>query len=192
MAELPDDLESSATLLARARDGDEDALDRLVRRCLPRLKRWAHGRLPRAARDIADTEDLVQDVVLKTLHRIDAFVPQHQEAFDAYLQRALWNRIRDEFRRRSRWPARESWTSDVASGAPSPLEEAIGREALDRYERAMKRLKPREREAVVSRLELGLSHAELAEALGTTSSDTARKICQRATARLVKLMDADD
>src|SRR5215510_10681994 len=37
--------ESSFALLMRARDGDSDARDALFARYLPRLQRWAHGRL---------------------------------------------------------------------------------------------------------------------------------------------------
>ena len=55
------DPESSVELLERARAGDSDALDRLLGRYLPRLRRWASGRLPRRARDLSDTDDLVQE-----------------------------------------------------------------------------------------------------------------------------------
>ena len=41
-------------------------------------------------------------------------------------------------------------------GDNSPLEEAIGREAVERYEAALQRLKPEEREAIIARVELGL------------------------------------
>ena len=58
------DTESSLALLERARAGDRQALETLTARYLPRLRRWASGRLPRWARDLADTEDLVQETVL--------------------------------------------------------------------------------------------------------------------------------
>jgi hypothetical protein len=40
------------TLLARAQAGDREALDLLIIRFLPRMRRWAHGRLPPFARDL--------------------------------------------------------------------------------------------------------------------------------------------
>ena len=46
--------------LAAARD------DRLFARYLPRLHRWAHGRVPTWARDGANTADFVQETVLHT------------------------------------------------------------------------------------------------------------------------------
>ena len=59
--------ESSVELLARARTGDDRALEELLARHVPALRRWARGRLPRWARDMAETEDLVQDTVLRSL-----------------------------------------------------------------------------------------------------------------------------
>ena len=61
-----DDAESTFQLLAQARAGDRTALDTLFARYLPPLRRWATGRLPRWARDVSDTQDLVQDTLLQT------------------------------------------------------------------------------------------------------------------------------
>jgi RNA polymerase sigma-70 factor (ECF subfamily) len=72
--------------------------------------------------------------------------------------------------------------------AASPLEEAIGREAVDRYERALTRLRSEEREAIIARVEMGYSYEELAEALGKPSSDAARKAAERALVRLAEEM----
>ena len=43
-----------------------EALADLMQRFLPRLRRWASGRLPGPIRDMADTSDLVQDVLLQS------------------------------------------------------------------------------------------------------------------------------
>ena len=60
------ELHSSVTLLERARAGDRAALESLIVRYLPRVQRWASGRLPRWARDMADTQDLVQETLFQT------------------------------------------------------------------------------------------------------------------------------
>jgi hypothetical protein len=52
---------STLTLLTRARDGDRSALEELFGRHLSSLRRWARGRLPLWARDLGDTQDLVQE-----------------------------------------------------------------------------------------------------------------------------------
>ena len=62
--------ESSTELILKARAGDEAALERLFARYHASLRRWAHGRLPRWARDIADTEDLLQETLAQTLRHL--------------------------------------------------------------------------------------------------------------------------
>jgi RNA polymerase sigma-70 factor (ECF subfamily) len=73
-------------------------------------------------------------------------------------------------------------------GPGSPLEEAIGREAVERYTAALARLKPEEREAIIARVEMDYSYAELAEILGKPTPDAARKTAQRALLRLAEEM----
>ncbi|MXZ73345.1 MAG: sigma-70 family RNA polymerase sigma factor [Acidobacteria bacterium] len=95
---------SSHELLERARKGDSGALNRLFHRYLPQLHQFAHRRVPPWARDAADTGDMVQETVLRTLGRLDSFEPQRDGALLGYLRRSLLNRIRDQFRRASRRP----------------------------------------------------------------------------------------
>jgi RNA polymerase sigma factor (sigma-70 family) len=182
------DAETTIRLLARARAGHQDALDTLFARYLPPLRRWASGRLPRWARDISDTQDLVQDTLLQTFKRMDAFEPRNEGALQAYLRQAVMNGIRDELRRRSRRPGAAPLDSQQIDIGPSPLEQAIGHEALERYEAALQTLRDEDREAVIGRLELGLTYEELADALGKSSPDAARKTAQRALVKLIEEM----
>jgi RNA polymerase sigma-70 factor (ECF subfamily) len=182
--------ESTQVLLDQARGGDSYALDRLFARYLPPLQRWASGRLPRVARDIADTQDLVQETLISTLRRLNAFEPRHDGALFAYLRQAVLNRIRDEYRRSQRRPESTPLSADHADGEASPLERAIGRETLECYERALQRLKPAEREAIVARVELQLTYDELAVALGKPSRDAARMAVARALLRLAMEMES--
>src|SRR5215211_2540190 len=132
---MPDPpLESTIALLARAKSGDSSALDQLVTRCLPPLRRWASGRLPHWARDLAETQDLVQDAVLRTLPRLASFEPHHPGALQAFLRQAVSNHIIDEIRKAKRRPAVAGLDEEHRDGGPSPLEQAIGREGLERYE----------------------------------------------------------
>src|SRR5215831_15222191 len=96
------DVHSSLALLLRARNGDQDACNELCARYLPRLRRWAHGRLPAWARGSLDTHDLVQDTFIQVLRRLPDFDPRHEGAFHAYLRLTVLNRIRDEIRRAGR------------------------------------------------------------------------------------------
>jgi len=180
--------ESTVRLLERARCGDTTAVDALFARYLPRLRRWASGRLPRWARDIADTHDLVQETLLQTLRRVDAFEARGEGAFQAYLRQAMLNRIRNELRRFSRRPDATILDSQKAADQPSPLEAAIGRQAMERYDAALMELKAEDRELVIAKLEMGYDYEELAAAFGRPSPDAARKAVQRATVRLVEAM----
>jgi RNA polymerase sigma-70 factor (ECF subfamily) len=70
----------------------------------------------------------------------------------------------------------------------SPIEAAIGQETVERYEAALNRLPPDEREAIVTRVEFGLSFAEVAQVLGKPSADAARMAVVRALVRLAEEM----
>ena len=185
-------LESTASLLFRVRNGDESAREDLIRRFLPSLQRWARGRLPPYGRDLADTDDLVQNTLLRALDRIEEFEPLRVGAFMAYLRRILGNQVRDEIRRSGRRPRMESVTSALPALQPSPLEEAVGRQTLGAYEAALDELTPEQREAVVLKIELGLSNPELADALQSSSVNAARMFATRAVLRLAELMREKD
>ena len=175
-------------LLARARGGDPQALNLLFERHIPLLRRWAKGRLPRWARDLADTSDLVQETVLETFKRIESFEPRGEGALQAYLRQALINRLRNQLRRVVGRPQQTELESAMPDDAASPLEMAIGSQTLARYEAALARLKPDERDAVVSRVEFGMSYAEVATALNKPSADAARMAVVRALERLAREM----
>jgi RNA polymerase sigma-70 factor (ECF subfamily) len=183
-------LESTLELLARVRQGDREALDRLFARCLPPLRRWARGRLPAAARGALDTQDLVQDTILNSLRRLDQFESRHEGALQAYLRQAVLNRIRDEARRFSRRPAATELTESQPVDAASPLDIAIGRQGVARYEAALQRLKPADREAIIGRMELQHDYQELAIILGKPNANAARVAVTRALARLMEQLDA--
>jgi RNA polymerase sigma-70 factor, ECF subfamily len=181
-------LEASIELLRRAQAGDPAALDALLTRYRPRLKRWAHRRLPPWARGLSDTDDLIQDTVVKALRNLQDFVVVGEHGFQNYLRSAVANAIRDEIRKARNRPALDALDSAIPSDAPSPLERAVGRLRLQRYEAALLRLSPEERDAVVARLEFGFTHVELASAIGKRTPDAARKLCQKALARLLTEM----
>ena len=186
----PDDSSDlTADLLDRARAGDQDALNKLFERHLPMLRRWTHGRLPRWARDVADTTDLVQETMLETLKRLDRFQHRGDGALQAYLRQAVMNRIRNELRKRAIRGAPQSLDSRHLDDGTSPIEAAIGQELLDQYDAALEQLNPEEREAIVSRVEFDLSYAELAEVLGKPSTDAARMTVVRALVRLAEEMN---
>lgn len=178
---------TSQQLLARARGGESGALAQLVERYVPQLRRWAHGRLPRWVRSAADTSDLIQDVFLRTLARLDTFQPQGRRALAAYLRAAVRNRIADEHRRASRWTPATMALDALPSNDASPAEQAIGRESARRYRAALAQLGRRDQELVVAHVELEYTHAQLGCMIGRSPNAARMALC-RALERLALRM----
>jgi len=181
-------VESSFDLILRAKAGDEAALEDLCKRYLVRLKRWAHGRLPRSSRGLLATEDIVQDVLVNAVQRVDTFQLRHEGSFGHYIRKALLNRLRDEGRKAQRRPMVASLEDDHVDDRPSPLEEAIGADAVRRYEAALERLKPQERELIIARVELGFTAAEIAAEFGKPTAAAAQMAVSRAMMKLAEEM----
>jgi RNA polymerase sigma factor (sigma-70 family) len=184
---VPDALLSDETtieLVIKARDGDRQAVEALLQRCLPDLRRWAHGRLPPAARGSLDTGDLVQETVLHVLRRLDTFQPRHVGAMQAYLRQSVINRIRDEVRKIGRHPAPVELPEDLQGDHTSPLEAVVEAEAYDRYRAALAELSPRDRKMIVARIEVQWSLAEIAQRFGMRTADAARMAVSRARRKL--------
>ena len=190
LAKAPTGALASVELLARARAGDADALNDLCARYLPRLQKWAHGRLPAWARGALDTHDLVQDTLSQVVQRLGSFEPRHDGAFQAYLRQSLLNRVRDQIRWAKRRPT-DVLASDRPADGPSPIEEAIGGEMLELYEAALQRLEPADREAIIARIELGHAYPEVARALGKPSVAAAHVAVSRALVKLAKEMSIE-
>ena len=181
---------TSLSLLARARAGDDEALNALLARYVIRLERWATGRLPGWARDLCDTHDLVQETLIRAFKGLEQFDARGDGALGAYLRQAVMNRLRDEIRRVRRQPERGALPDRPADTA-SPLEEAIGTETVERYERALARLRESDREAVVAAVEMHYSPEELAAVLGKPTANAARVAVIRALTKLAEEMRRD-
>ncbi len=183
--------EPTIELVVRARAGDHEAVEALLQRCIPGLRRWAHGRLPASVRGSLDTGDLVQETVLHVLRRLDHFEPRHVGAMQAYLRQSVINRIRDEVRKVTRHPAPTELPFDLASDITSPLETAVQAEAYEHYRKALTGLAPKDRELLVARLEAQWTVAEIAERFGMRTVDAARMAVGRAVKRLTSRLRAN-
>jgi RNA polymerase sigma-70 factor (ECF subfamily) len=181
-------MDTTIELLARARTGDQSALDSLVERSIPPLRRWARGRLPQHARSLQETQDLVQNAVMRAVPRLKTFEARHPGALQAFLRQIVANEIVDEIRKARRRPEAVAVPDALPSHAPSPLEQAIGREGFVRYEDALARLRPSDREAIIARMELQQSYDEVALALGKPNANAARVAVKRAIERLIRIM----
>jgi len=125
---------------------------------------------------------------VQALKHVDKFEHRQEGAFHSYLRTGILNRIRNRVRHAG---VREKAEEPVAAGyrpTPSPLEELIGSEALERYEQAMAKLKESDRELVVARIEMDCSYEELADLTDRPSANAARMACKRALMRLAQEM----
>jgi RNA polymerase sigma-70 factor (ECF subfamily) len=179
--------EATVDLLALVRAGDAAARERVVHRFYPVLAQWAHGRLPRGHRDLAETHDLVHIALLRALDQVGVFDPRREGAFLAYLRTILMNLVRDEIRRSGRGPVKE--TIDEAGALAAPVVAAVGNETMDAYEAALALLPEAQREAVMLRVEFGYSHQAIADAVGSASANAARMYTARALVRVAQEME---
>ena len=184
--------EPTIELVVRARTGDRPAMEALLERCLPPLKRWAHGRLPAAARGNMDTGDLVQEAALHVLGALDRFEPRHVGAMQAYLRQSVINRIRDEVRRIGRNPPPYELQDVHESDQTTPLEAAIRSEAYEHYREALSRLGAKDREMIVARIEVQWSLPEIAHRFGMRTVDAARMAVGRAVKKLAVHLKAEN
>ncbi len=182
---------SSIESLRVARAGDRSALNELFADHWRRLRRWAHGKLPRSARNIAETADLVQDVMMNAFRRLDAIDVRRRGALQAYLRQSIHNRIRDELRSFGRRAPHDPLDSQAAGREPSPLDLAIEAEARERYRRGLGRLPPADQELIVGRLELGCSYEQLVVVSGRRGPEAVRIALRRAMLKLADEMSRE-
>ena len=184
----PAPLETTLDLVALTKRGDLAARDRLIRRYLPLLTRWTHGRLPPAARDLNDTSDLVQSALMRAFQALPTFEAEGNGAFFGFLRTIVLNLLRDEVRRLTRRPLSVELPDEIADAHSSPLASAVTLETLKAYEYAMQQLDDDERDIVIMRVELGLSHQDIAAMTSCPTPNAARMRVARALARLAERM----
>jgi RNA polymerase sigma-70 factor (ECF subfamily) len=177
--------DETIVLLRRVRSGDDEALNALLARILPRLRRWAHGRLPQSARGMLDTGDIVQTVVVKAVRQLSRLDVQQQGSLGWYLRQAIRNEIASEWRKAARAPLDTTLSESIPVAGTSPFDLLVRAERLEQYDAALDRLEPADRDAIVGRFELGYDYEELARYLGKGSAATARVAVHRAVKRLL-------
>jgi RNA polymerase sigma-70 factor, ECF subfamily len=182
---------ASEELLHRFQAGEDRALDQLWTRYLPRLKRWAHRRLPSATRNHASTDDLIQDAFVRSLAHLRTLQPRGQGRLFAYFRTIILNQVRDHARQAARRPmANELDTGEHPNPDPSPLDQVMGREVMDRYQRALSVLSEEDQQIIVAFVELRCTDSELAELFEKPSANAARMARGRALGRLAEVLEA--
>lgn len=151
---------ADATLLERARTGDSEAREQLVRRYLPDVFRAAVRVL--GDRDLA--EDAAQDAFVNALNGLSRF--RGEASFRTWLLRIAINAARSVGRRNGRRREVSLLLADnEPSSRPDPARHAVNVTEVERVEHALGGLPTKQRLAVALRAQQGLSYAEIAGAL---------------------------
>ncbi len=191
-------------LLRRARSGEDDAKNELVRRYAPRARGLAALRMGESLHDMVDCDDIVQDAMLTALERIDQFEPRSEGSFVCWLAAVVESKIltaRRAASRQKRGGGRVRRRADLgvttvaalAGATDAAATPAIGAGELDgRLERALLALGAPMREIVYRRLVLDMTHAEIALDLGLASADSSRALMSKALARLRQRLEPPD
>lgn len=168
--------ESFEDLLRRARAGEPGALDALFVRALPRLRGAANARLKvgRAAGNGAS--DLLQEAVLRALHKLNTFDGATEPEWHAWLARILDRRAIQSVRRarskKRKIPGGLPLDAPEAEAAPSPAaspsREASRREEWQLLLTCLHALPEEQRESIRLHHLEGLSLEQAAEQMGKT------------------------
>jgi len=182
-------------LLQRWRDGDESALDDILRRHLPWVRQHVRERLGADLRAKLASEDVVQEAMLDFLRNGPRFVPANEAQLRALLARIVTNTLCDQgnwFRAaRRRMAAEVHLASSVELGDPAatdqPAADAASREQAERLRLAMEVLGERDRQLLVWRQWEQLSFAAIGSRL-QMEEEAARAAARRALERLRETM----
>jgi RNA polymerase sigma-70 factor, ECF subfamily len=157
-----------AALVDRARSGDVDAREQLVRRYLPDVYRTTM----RVLGDPDLAQDAAQDAFVNAMGGLRRF--RGEASFRTWLLRIAINAARSVGRRNGR--RREVnlvLAENEPTGAADPARRAVNLTEVERAERALAGLPPKQRMAVALRVQEGFSYAEIAVSL-KCSEGTAR------------------
>jgi len=169
---VPSELSDEALVLS-IRQGQHELAGELVRRHSPRLFLL----IARLVRSRTLAEDVLQDTwirVIRSLRRYDVRRP-----FYPWLTRIAVNRCRDHWRReriRSLLPWRRADADDDLVEQVADLGSGSEPETPVAVQKALLRLSPKLRETVVMKFYSGMTHDEIAEALGAPPGTIKRRL----------------
>jgi RNA polymerase sigma-70 factor (ECF subfamily) len=175
--------ESDFVLLERARQGNLEAFEHLVRRYTPRLYRV----IRRIVYDEGEVESILQDTFLRLWENIGRY--RNDRPFFPYLVTVALNRARDLWRRENRLLEGEEVLEFLSDqGESDPLRIAEANETLQMLAQAVQTLPPMYRAVIALRYDAELSYEEIAAALDLPIN-TVRTHLRRARARLRRILE---
>jgi RNA polymerase sigma-70 factor (ECF subfamily) len=200
MHELTPDSQGTARLLEEIRQGDRQALGRLLERHRDDLHAFVAVRFDTRLAGRADPSDVVQEAQLEVARRMSDFLERRPMPFRVWLRRTAYERLLDlrkhhlrgrrSVRREGALPEGSSWlvARPLLGGAGgSPSEQLAAREFAQRVSRAVAGLPEADQEVLLMRHGEGMPFEEIACVLGIEPT-AARKRFGRALIRLQKVL----
>ena len=190
------DRRETTSLLRRAKEGSDQALNALYDRVGGKLLALIRLRMGRSLRAQLESRDILQATLLRSFRRLEQFESSEPDSLMAWLARIAQNEIRDQadYHGRQRRDAARDVPLDGEAGelrarVRSALSQAIWSEEGERLEAALEALDEPHREVIVLRKLEELSFREIAERLGK-SEDACRMMLARAMTALTLKMEA--
>lgn len=156
-------------LAADASTGDHLARERLAGYVQPMIQRYCRTRIGRGAGGHDTADDVAQEACLGIFAALPRYYGKNHP-FNSFAYRIAANKVADHYRKLS---ANRATTMEDpperSDSAPTPEDTAIGRELSGRVQLLLSLLDDREREIVSLRIVVGLSAAETAREVGSTS-----------------------
>lgn len=194
--------EDTRELIALARDGDDDALNRLLARHREAVRRLVGLRMDRRLAKRLDASDVVQDALIDANRRFADYLKGPEIPFHLWLRRIALDRLIDAHRKHrvagKRSLDREAPLYDDRSSrqliarlfddAPTPAAAAVRAELIRRFDSAIAEVPEADREIILLRHYEQLSNADTARVLGITGAAASMRYV-RAIRRLRERLD---
>lgn len=191
-------------LLRQAKDGESQAVEKLLALHRPEIVCYVGHRLNQRIRARLDESDIVQDAFQEAARRLPDFLQKRPMPFHLWLRQIAYDRLIMEGRRHIQADRRsvdhEAMISDdtsldlfskFVSDGTSPSQALIRKEAIENVKSALSDLTHSDRELLLLRIVEDMPYCDVAALLNCTE-ESARKRYGRALARLSKTLVARD
>jgi RNA polymerase sigma-70 factor (ECF subfamily) len=172
--------EETIELLTGAKEGDAEAVNRLLDRHRGSLRRMVRCRLNRGIARRVDASDVVQDALVTASRRLAEYLQAPNMPFHAWLRQLARDRLADVYRRElaaKRDVAREKTINYAERSSLNPLAQArdvqltpaaslLRKEFVERFHLAVDQLDAEAKEITLMRHSEQLTNSQAAELLG--------------------------
>jgi RNA polymerase sigma-70 factor (ECF subfamily) len=194
-----------ADLVARAAEGDKEAVAELLERYRPRLRRMVALRMDARLQGRVGASDVIQEGFLEALRRLDEYAADPSVPFYIWLRFLVGQNVQEQHRRHLGTAGRDvgrevsiyrgampgastgALAARLLGNLTSPSQAAIRAERKLRLQEALNRIDPLDREILVLRHYEQMTNGDAAAALGLDKS-AASKRYTRALERLKEIL----